>query len=65
MSCASWSDNPFMHGYMVYFLLLSTKILCNKVIELLAILVGKYMVLVTLYVASRLSSCFFLILVSK
>jgi len=44
MSCVSWSDNPFMHSCMVYFLLLSTKILSNKVVELLAILVGKYMV---------------------
>jgi hypothetical protein len=44
MTRASWSDKPFMNGFILYFLLLSINILSIKVTELLAILVGKYTV---------------------
>jgi hypothetical protein len=53
MSCTSWSDSPYMHVFMVYFLLLSIKIQSMKVIELLCILVGKYTM------PNKVSSCFF------
>ena len=48
ISWASWSNSPFMHVFMVECLLLSIKMLSIKVAEFLAVLVGKYTVLIKL-----------------
>jgi hypothetical protein len=48
MSWASWSYNLFMHGFMVQCLLLSIKMLSINVAEFLAVLMGKYTVLIKL-----------------
>jgi len=56
-SCASWSDNQFMRGFIVKFLDKSIKMLLIAVLEPFIILVRKFTVLFKLYVANRASNC--------
>ena len=60
-SCASWSDNPFMRGFIVKFLDKSMKMLSITVLVSFIILVGKFAVLFKLYKANRVSNCCFLL----
>ena len=48
-SCASWSDNPFIRGFIVKFLDKSIKMLSITVLEPFIILVGKFTVLFKLH----------------
>jgi hypothetical protein len=56
-SCASWSDNPFIRGFIVKFLDKSIKMLSIALLEPFIILVGKFTVLFKFYVANRVSNC--------
>jgi len=56
-SGASWSDNPFIRGFIVKFLDKSMKMLSITVLEPFIIFVAKFLALFKLYKANRVSNC--------
>ena len=53
----SWSDSPFIGGFIVKFVSKSIKMLSIAVREPFIILVGKFTVLFKLYVAHSVPNC--------